>query len=125
MRKPTTYAGLGDFEQAVAYYRQDLWVRSDVYVEVWCENDPLADLLMPVTSEYDVPLTHGRCLMRNRTSGAATINPETASRQSDTVARRHRQPACACGIGLSVGQSGGGNRRPLECSRPKTPMTRC
>jgi hypothetical protein len=57
MRKPTTYAGLGDFfDRAAAYYRQDLWVRSDVYVEVWCEKDALAGVLMPVTSEYDVPL---------------------------------------------------------------------
>jgi hypothetical protein len=57
MRKPTTYAGLGDFfDRAVRHYRQDLWVRSDVYVEVWCEKDALAGVLMPITSEFDVPL---------------------------------------------------------------------
>jgi hypothetical protein len=61
MRKPTTYAGLGDFfDRAAAYYRQDLWVRSDVYVEVWCEKDALAGVLMPVTREYDVPLMVAR-----------------------------------------------------------------
>jgi hypothetical protein len=61
MRKPTTYAGLGDFfDRAARYYRQDLWVRSDVYVEVWCEKDALAGVLMPVTSEYDVPLMVAR-----------------------------------------------------------------
>jgi hypothetical protein len=41
-------------------YRQDLWVRSDVYVEVWCEKDALARVLMPVTREYDVPLMVAR-----------------------------------------------------------------
>jgi hypothetical protein len=61
MRKPTTYAGLGDFfDRAATYYRQDLWVRSDVYVEVWCEKDALAGVLMPVTREYDVPLMVAR-----------------------------------------------------------------
>jgi hypothetical protein len=61
MRKPTTYAGLGDFfDRAAAYYRQDLWVRSDVYVEVWCEKDALAGVLMAVTREYDVPLMVAR-----------------------------------------------------------------
>jgi len=61
MRKPTTYAGLGDFfDRAAAYYRQDLWVRSDVYVEVWCEKDALAGVLMMVTREYDVPLMVAR-----------------------------------------------------------------
>jgi hypothetical protein len=57
MRKPTTYADLADFfDRAAAYYRQDLWIRSDVYVELWCEKDALAGVLMPVTSKYDVPL---------------------------------------------------------------------
>jgi hypothetical protein len=70
MRKPTTYAGLGDFfDRAATYYRQDLWIRSDVYVEVWCEKDALAGVLMPVTREYDVPLMGllnalGVCSMR-------------------------------------------------------------
>jgi hypothetical protein len=61
MHKPTTYAGLGDFfDRAATYYRQDLWIRSDVYVEVWCEKDALAGVLMPVTREYDVPLMVAR-----------------------------------------------------------------
>jgi hypothetical protein len=52
---------LGDFfDQAAAYYRQDLWVRSDVYVEVWCEKDALAGALMSITREYDVPLMVAR-----------------------------------------------------------------
>jgi hypothetical protein len=38
----------------------DLWARSDVYVEVWCEKDALAGVLMPVTREYDVPLMVAR-----------------------------------------------------------------
>src|SRR4051794_2482053 len=40
MRKPATYESLSDFlERSARYYRQDLWVRSRDYVEVWCEKD--------------------------------------------------------------------------------------
>ena len=57
MRKPTTYRGLHDFfARSARYYRQDLWIDSDVYVEVWCEKDALAGVIAPITSEYDVPL---------------------------------------------------------------------
>lgn len=44
MRKPNTYDGLGDFfDNAAEYYRQDLWHRSDSYVEVWLEKDTPMD----------------------------------------------------------------------------------
>jgi hypothetical protein len=61
MRKPTTYAGLGDFfDRAAGVLPSDLWVRSVVYVEGWCEKDALAAVLMPITREYEVPLMVAR-----------------------------------------------------------------
>jgi hypothetical protein len=60
-RKPTTF---GSPEQALRqtamFYRKDLWVDADAYVEVWLEKDALAGVLMPVTELYDVPLMVAR-----------------------------------------------------------------
>jgi len=57
MRKPATYKSLGDFFiYAAEYYRQDLWHRSDSYIEVWLEKDTLAGVVYPITNEFDVPL---------------------------------------------------------------------
>jgi hypothetical protein len=61
MRKPITYKSLSDFfARSARYYRQDLWIRSSDYVEVWCEKDALAGVLLSVTGEYDVPLMVAR-----------------------------------------------------------------
>ena len=61
MRKPTTYDGLPEFfERAQTFYRQDLWARSEDYVEIWCEKDALAGVLFEVTSRWDVPLMVSR-----------------------------------------------------------------
>jgi hypothetical protein len=42
-------------------YKKALWVDNPDYVEVWCEKDALAGVILPVTIEYDVPLmvSHG------------------------------------------------------------------
>jgi hypothetical protein len=60
-RKPTTYSGI---EQALAdtarFYRKSLWDGAASYVEIWLEKDALAGVVMPVTSEYDVPLMVAR-----------------------------------------------------------------
>src|SRR5262249_51853958 len=60
-RKPTTFASP---EQALLdtakFYRKDLWVDADAYVEVWLEKDALAGVIYPTTSMYDVPLMVAR-----------------------------------------------------------------
>ena len=60
-RKPTTFVGLNDCLNATAnFYRRDLWAAMPVYVEVWCEKDALAGVLVEETEPYDVPLMVAR-----------------------------------------------------------------
>jgi hypothetical protein len=57
MRKPTTFVGLDACLDATAkFYRRDLWVAMPCYVEVWCEKDALAGVIVGETEKYDVPL---------------------------------------------------------------------
>jgi hypothetical protein len=61
MRKPSTFAGLKSFfESGAKGYRRNLWITMPVYVEVWCEKDALAGVLMEETEIYDVPLMTAR-----------------------------------------------------------------
>ncbi|MGY3489628.1 hypothetical protein ACVW1C_007511 [Bradyrhizobium sp. USDA 4011] len=61
MRKPTTFTGLDACLNATSkFYRRDLWAAMPVYVEVWCEKDALAGVLMEETDKYDVPLMTAR-----------------------------------------------------------------
>jgi hypothetical protein len=61
MRKPTTYVGLDACLNAAAnLYRRDLWAAMPIYVEVWCEKDALAGVLIEETKPYDVPLMVAR-----------------------------------------------------------------
>ena len=56
-RKPATFIGLDACLKSTAkFYRRDLWAHMPVYVEVWCEKDALAGVLMKETEIYDVPL---------------------------------------------------------------------
>jgi len=41
-------------------YRRDLWSRTPAYVEVWCESDSIAGVLVPEVDRYDVPLMTSR-----------------------------------------------------------------
>jgi hypothetical protein len=60
-RKPSTFVGLDSCLDATAkFYRRDLWAAMPVYVEVWCEKDALAGVLMEETETYDVPLMVAR-----------------------------------------------------------------
>ena len=60
-RKPTTYVGLDACLKATSdFYRRDLWAAMPVYVEVWCEKDALAGVLVEETAPYDVPLMVAR-----------------------------------------------------------------
>jgi hypothetical protein len=57
MRKPATFVGLDAcLKNTAHFYRRDLWAAMPVYVEVWCEKDALAGVLMEETEPYDVPL---------------------------------------------------------------------
>jgi hypothetical protein len=56
-RKPTTFTGLeACLSNTSKFYRRDLWASMPVYVELWCEKDALAGVLMEETQNYDVPL---------------------------------------------------------------------
>jgi hypothetical protein len=57
MRKPSSFTDFKECLRAVAEnYRRDPWVSMPVYVEVWCEKDALAGVLMEETKVYNVPL---------------------------------------------------------------------
>ena len=61
MRKPTTFSDLQSCLDATAqFYRRNLWTNSDFYVEVWCEKDALAGVIMEETRVFDVPLMVAR-----------------------------------------------------------------
>jgi hypothetical protein len=61
VRRPTTYSGVADaLRRTAASYRRDVWENLPVYVELWCEKDALAGVLMDVTGPYDVPLMVAR-----------------------------------------------------------------
>jgi hypothetical protein len=57
MRKPKSYSSIEEaLAETARTYRVSLWRDADCHVEVWCEKDALAGVILPVTSEYDVPL---------------------------------------------------------------------
>jgi hypothetical protein len=57
MRKGDTFTGIEQCLNATAKsYRRNLWAAMPIYVEVWCEKDALAGVLMEETEPYDVPL---------------------------------------------------------------------
>jgi hypothetical protein len=57
MRKPTTHDSVEAALKATAqFYRKNLWLDADDYVEIWDEKDANAGVVYPVTSLYDVPL---------------------------------------------------------------------
>ncbi len=61
MRKLTAYTGIEACLNATSNsYRRDLWASMPVYVEVWCEKDALAGVLLEETKIYDVPLMVAR-----------------------------------------------------------------
>jgi hypothetical protein len=61
MRKPTAYTGIEACLNATSnFYRRDLWAAMPVYVEVWCEKDALAGVLLEETKVFDVPLMVAR-----------------------------------------------------------------
>lgn len=60
-RKPTTFDSVEEaLNDTARFYRKSLWANANAYVEVWLEKDALAGVVLPVTSEYDVPLMVAR-----------------------------------------------------------------
>jgi hypothetical protein len=60
-RKPRTFNSVKHaLDSTAALYRKALWNDVDAYVEIWLEKDALAGVVMPVTSQYDVPLMVAR-----------------------------------------------------------------
>jgi hypothetical protein len=61
MRKSRSYRGIEHFlNLTISTYRRDLWARAPMRVEIWCEKDALAGVLMEETDPYDVPLLVAR-----------------------------------------------------------------
>jgi hypothetical protein len=61
MRKPSSFTGLDQcLDTTAAFYRRNLWATASVYVEIWCEKDALAGVLLEETQVYDVPLMVAR-----------------------------------------------------------------
>jgi hypothetical protein len=61
MRKPSAFTGIeACLNSTASSYRRDLWTSMPVYVEVWCEKDALAGVLLEETKVYDVPLMVAR-----------------------------------------------------------------
>jgi hypothetical protein len=61
MRKQDSYDGPEEaIEEASRSYRKNLWRDAETYVEVWCEKDALAGVILPITVKYDVPLMVAR-----------------------------------------------------------------
>ena len=61
MRKSTSFTGLEAYLDATSsFYRRNLWAAMPVYVEVWCEKDALAGVLLQETDVFDVPLMTAR-----------------------------------------------------------------
>jgi hypothetical protein len=56
-RKPRTFSNVKDaLAETARFYRKALWDDSGSYIEIWLEKEALAGVVLPVTSEYDVPL---------------------------------------------------------------------
>ena len=57
IRRARTYRSLQDvLTESARLYRRTLWESSPVHVEVWCESDSIASVLVEETYLFDVPL---------------------------------------------------------------------
>jgi hypothetical protein len=57
IRSQTATARVVHFmRQTARLYRRDLWVDADVSLEIWCEKEALAGVIIEETDPYDVPL---------------------------------------------------------------------
>lgn len=80
--KPDTEPNLESFlRRSARFYRQDLWVRSDVYLEIWCEKDSIAGVISPITDEYDVPLYVARGYSSETFAHAAAAHMQNSGKE--------------------------------------------
>jgi hypothetical protein len=78
-RKPRTYDRLEDaLADVQGGYRRNLWQRQSVRVEVWCEKDTLAGVVMEATDPWDVALM----VSRGQSSDTFTWNAAQAAREA-------------------------------------------
>ena len=60
-RKPASFTGIEHcLNSAAEFYRRNLWASMPVQVEIWCEKDALAGVLLLETEVYDIPLMVAR-----------------------------------------------------------------
>ncbi len=60
-RKPRTWSSMeAALNNTARTYRRALWDDQDAYVEIWCEKDALAGVLLEETAKWDVPLMVSR-----------------------------------------------------------------
>lgn len=60
-RRPRTFNSVQEaLDNTARLYRKSLWTEANCYVEIWLEKDALSGVIIPVTSEYDVPLMVAR-----------------------------------------------------------------
>ncbi|MCZ7645671.1 MAG: hypothetical protein M5U26_10360 [Planctomycetota bacterium] len=69
----------------VATYRRNMWAQSDHYIEIWCEKDAIAGILVEVARTYGVPVfpCKGFASLSSLYSAAQTF--ETQIRAGKTV----------------------------------------
>ena len=97
-RKPSTFVGLEHCLNSTAeFYRRDLWEAMPVYVEVWCEKDALAGVLLEETKTYDVPLMVARGYASRSLPAQCgeDINPSMQA-SIHLPSRRHRPVRAEC-----------------------------
>ncbi len=60
-RKPRSFGSLQEaVEHTARTYRRDIWRQAPAYVEIWCESDSIAGVIIEETEHYDVPLMVSR-----------------------------------------------------------------
>jgi hypothetical protein len=57
VRRVKTYSSpAAAVAEAARLYRRNIWAQTPEYLEVWCESDSIAGVIIDVTAEYAVPL---------------------------------------------------------------------
>jgi hypothetical protein len=60
-RSPETFSNPADaLAMTARFYRKALWDEIPTYVEIWLEKDALSGVVLPITSQFDVPLMVAR-----------------------------------------------------------------
>ncbi len=59
--KPETWSSVDQaLYDTATFYRRSLWDNQGVHLEIWSEKDAIRSVVLPVTSEFDVPLMVAR-----------------------------------------------------------------